>query len=204
MGQEIVSALDGRDGWAKPPIGSPSLVDIDLAGHKILKGCNIWPTGTWPLKGAFYSDLRKDGVKSGAEADPPGYCHFGTWLDETYFRQLTSEYLAEETYKGRTRKFWKIRASERDNHFLDARIMCMALVEHLGQSSLTPSEWAGLARERGAPASDALGLSPRAAGGHGGAPAATLAALAALDGTEDDDVAERLERLGKANAGLFR
>jgi phage terminase large subunit GpA-like protein len=34
-GQEIVYALDGRDGWAKPPIGSPSLVDIDLAGHKI-------------------------------------------------------------------------------------------------------------------------------------------------------------------------
>jgi phage terminase large subunit GpA-like protein len=33
-GQEIIYALDGRDGWAKPPIGSPSLVDIDLAGHK--------------------------------------------------------------------------------------------------------------------------------------------------------------------------
>ena len=46
------------------------------------------------------------------------------------------------------------------------RIMCMALAEHLGLSSLTPSEWAGLARERGALPSDALGLS-RNAGGQG-------------------------------------
>jgi phage terminase large subunit GpA-like protein len=135
--------------------------------------------------------LRKDGVKSGAEVDPPGYCHFGTWLDETYFRQLTAEYLAEETYKGRARKFWKIRASERDNHFLDARIMCMALAEHLGLSSLTPSEWVGLARERGAPGT---------AGGPVGAPGPTLTNL---DATEED-VAARLERLARANAALFR
>jgi phage terminase large subunit GpA-like protein len=168
-GQEILYALDGRDGWAKPPIGSPSLVDIDLEGHKVLKGAKIWPTGTWPLKAAFYSDLRKDGVKSGAPTDSQGYCHFGTWLDETYFRQLTSEYLAEETYKGHARKFWKLRASERDNHWLDARVMNMALAEHLGLSSLTPVEWRGLARERGGGTSDALGL-PRAAGGAGAAP----------------------------------
>jgi hypothetical protein len=56
--------------------------------------------------------------------------------------------------------------------------------------------WPG---ERGAPASDAFGLS-RASGGAGAAPRATLAAL---DGTENDDAA-RLEQLGKANAGLFR
>jgi hypothetical protein len=82
-GQEILYALDGRDGWARPPIGSPSLVDIDLEGHKTLKGCKIWPTGPWPIKGAFYSDLRKEGVKSGGAADPPGFCHFATWLDES-------------------------------------------------------------------------------------------------------------------------
>jgi hypothetical protein len=95
----------------------------------------------------------------------------------------------------------KIRASERDNHFLDCRIMCMALAEHLGLSSLTPSEWAGLARERGALPSDALGLS-RNAGGPGAAPGATLADLEA---TEDHDVAARLERLAAAlNAAPFR
>ena len=96
---------------------------------------------------------------------------------------------------GRARKFWKIRASERDNHFLDCRIMCMALAEHLGLSSLTPSEWAGLTRERGASAC------PRNAGGPGAAPGATLADLEA---TEDHDVAARLERLAAANAARFR
>jgi hypothetical protein len=68
--------------------------------------------------------------------------------------------------------------------------MCMALAEHLGLSSLTPSEWAGLARERGALPSDRSAC-PRSAGGPEAAPGATLADLKA---TEDHDVAARLER----------
>jgi hypothetical protein len=73
----------------------------------------------------------------------------------------------------------------------------LALAEHLGLSSLTPSEWAGLARERGGSSSDALGLSRVA----GAAPGATLANL---DATDDHDVEARLERLAAANAALFR
>ena len=99
-GEDLLFAVDGRDGWGKPPMGTPALVDIDLAGHKVKKGCKLWPVGTWPLKGAFYADLRKPGLKAGAEVDPEGYCHFGGWLDESYFKQITSEYLAEETRKG--------------------------------------------------------------------------------------------------------
>ncbi len=157
-GHDILYALDGRDGWGKPPLGTPSLVDIDLAGHRSKKGVKVWPVGTWPLKGVWYADLRKDGLRAGAEVDPGGYCHFGTWLDENFFRQITAEYLAEETYRGRARKVWKIRASERDNHQLDNAVYCLALAEHLGLSILTPAEWAQLARERGMPPSDALAL----------------------------------------------
>ena len=50
--------------------------------------------------------------------------------------------------------------NKRDNHFLDARFMCRALAEHLGLSSLTISEWAGLARERGTPVTEAPSRSP--------------------------------------------
>jgi phage terminase large subunit GpA-like protein len=157
-GHDILYALDGRDGWGKPPLGTPSLVDIDLAGHRSKKGVKLWPVGTWPLKGTFYADLRKDGMRAGAEVDPGGYCHFGTWLDENFFRQITAEYLAEETYRGRARKVWKIRASERDNHQLDTAVYCLALAEHLGLSNLTPAEWSRLAKERGMPPSDALAL----------------------------------------------
>jgi phage terminase large subunit GpA-like protein len=155
-GQDIVHGVDGRDGWQKPPIGLPSLVDIDLAGHRVKKGCKIWPVGTWPLKGAFYSDVRKEGIKSGHEEDPDGYCHFPSWLDENYFRQITSEYLTDEKIRGKVVRTWKLRASERDNHFFDCRVYNMALAEHLGLSSLTADEWAGLARERGGPAQEGV------------------------------------------------
>jgi phage terminase large subunit GpA-like protein len=69
-GRDVILATKGLDGWAKPPIGTPSLVDNDLAGHKVKKGCQLWPVGTWPLKGAFYDDLRKIGLKAGADTDP--------------------------------------------------------------------------------------------------------------------------------------
>ena len=198
-GEDVIFAVDGREGWGKPPIGTPSLVNIDLAGHKVKKGCKIWPVGTWSLKGAFYADLRKDGLRAGAEVDPDGYCHFGTWLDETYFRQLTAEYLAEETYRGRARKVWKLRASERDNHFLDCRVYNLALAEHLGLSSITPAEWAALAKERGMPASERPDLFRRALANGTPAPAAVD-----IEDIEREARDENLERMAKANAALFR
>jgi phage terminase large subunit GpA-like protein len=143
-------ALDGRDGWSKPALGMPTLQDIDFGGKRIRKGVQLWPVGTWPLKGAHYDDLRKDGIKAGKEADPTGYCHFGTWLDESYFRQVTSEYLATENFRGRTRRIWKVRAGE-ENHFLDCTIYNDALADYLGLSRMTADEWAALASERCAP-----------------------------------------------------
>jgi phage terminase large subunit GpA-like protein len=89
-GQDIIFAIDGRDGWGKPPIGTRALVDIDLGGNKVRRGCKIWPVGTWPLKGGFDADLRKQGLRGGAEVDPESYCHFPAWLDEGYFRQVTA------------------------------------------------------------------------------------------------------------------
>jgi phage terminase large subunit GpA-like protein len=150
-GQGMLFPLDGRDGWNKPAIGGSRPVDILLDGTRVPHGTHIWPVGTWPLKSAFYADLRKEGLRAGAEADPPGYCHFPAWLDEAYFRQVTAEYIAEETFRGRVKKRWRQRAGQKDNHFLDCRVYNMALAEHLGLSSLSPAEWAALARERGAP-----------------------------------------------------
>jgi len=140
-------AVDGRDGWNRPALGSPSVVDIDLNGKKI-GSIKLWPVGTWPLKGHWYEDLRRDGRKSGHEVDPPGYCHFGTFLDENYFKQVTSEYLAEKPSRGgRSTKVWQPRGNQ-DNHWLDCRVYNMALADHLGLSSMTEEEWKILARER--------------------------------------------------------
>ena len=107
-GRESVLALKGMDGWGKPAIGLPSLVDIDLDGRKVHKGARVWPVGTWPLKAAFYADVKKDGIKSGADVDPDGYCHFPTWLDENYFKQITSEWLTDEKIRGKISRVWKL------------------------------------------------------------------------------------------------
>jgi phage terminase large subunit GpA-like protein len=148
-GRDMVLAIKGMDGWNPPPIGTPTPVDIDLDGKKIRQGCKLWPVGTWSLKAGFYSDLHKVGIRSGEMVDPDGYCHFGRWLDEAYFKQITSEHLTDIIVRKRvTGRRWE---KTTDNHLLDCRIYNLALAEYLGLSSMTPEDWAELARRRGLP-----------------------------------------------------
>lgn len=143
-------ALKGLDGWHRPALGIGTPVDIDFNGKRIRNGTNVWGVGTWSLKGVFYADLRKEGIRSGQELDPPGYCHFGDWLDDVYFRQITSEYLGNENFKGRIRRVWMVRKGE-ENHLLDCAIYNMALADYLGLSRMTQDDWANLAAQRAAP-----------------------------------------------------
>lgn len=149
-GRVGVFALKGLDGWHRPALGTGTPVDIDFNNKRIRNGALVWGVGTWSLKGAFYDDLRKEGIKSGKDVDPPGYCHFGEWLDEVYFRQITSEYLGNENFKGRIRRVWKVRAGE-ENHFLDCAVYNAALADYLGISRMTQDDWARLASQRAAP-----------------------------------------------------
>ncbi|MFD1328284.1 phage terminase large subunit family protein [Mycoplana ramosa] len=150
-GKAGVFALDGLDGWSRPPIGQPKPVDINYNGQRIRNGVMLWGVGTWSLKGAFYSNLRKEGRAAGQDTDPPGYCHFGGWMDEVYFRQITSEYLGTEKFKGRSRQKWIPRVGY-ENHLLDCEVYGDALGEYLGISRMTPQEWSQLASIRGVPA----------------------------------------------------
>lgn len=148
-GRNMVLALKGLDGWGRPALGLPGLVDIHLDGTRVKQGCQLWPVGTWPLKGQFYSDLRKQGLRSGAGADPDGYIHHPIWLDESYFRQITAEHLEDIVVRGRkTGQRW---AKGGDNHFLDCAVYALALADHLGLSNMTTDEWAMLAKRRGQP-----------------------------------------------------
>lgn len=147
-GRPNTFALKGADGWSRPPLSSPSLVDIDLGGKKIKQGAAVWTVGTWSLKAQFYADLRKQRLVEGAPIEPAGACHHGKFLDESYFTQITNEYLADEKFKGRQRKVWKERGP---NHYLDCRIYNLALADYAGLSRLTSDEWVMLARMYGAP-----------------------------------------------------
>jgi phage terminase large subunit GpA-like protein len=148
-GKPATFALKGLDGWSRPAIGQPSPQDIDFAGKRIRNGAMVWGVGTWPLKGAFYSDLRKTAGTSGSDLTfPPGYCHFGGWMDEVYYRQITSEYLGDENFRGRVRRIWMVRKGE-ENHLLDCEIYGAALADYVGVSRMTPEQWAELAADRG-------------------------------------------------------
>ncbi|MEW6257414.1 MAG: terminase gpA endonuclease subunit [Pseudomonadota bacterium] len=144
-------ALKGEDGWERPAISAQAKpVDIDLEGRVVKNGAMLWKTGTWSLKLDHYDNLRKARVsEDGLSVNPPGYCHFALWLDEIYFKQITSEYLEDIVVRGRvTGRRW---AKRGENHYLDCRIGNMALAEHLGLSAMSPDEWRELARRRQVP-----------------------------------------------------
>jgi phage terminase large subunit GpA-like protein len=142
-------AIKGQSGWTTPAIGAPTKVDITLAGKRRKRGATLWPVGTWSLKGDHYAMLRKPGMRSGADFDPPGYCHFGDFLDANYFKQITAEYLSDETFRGRPRKVWKL--GREDNHLLDCRVYAMAMAEKLGLTRRTPERWVEIGRALGVP-----------------------------------------------------
>jgi len=143
-------ALKGAEGWGRVPLGVASDVDVDYRGRRMKGGAKVRAVGTWPLKSAFYADLALSASTDGSAVTyPAGYCHFGAFLDENYFKQLTAEYLDDEVYRGRPRKVWKL-GNNRENHFLDCRIYNRALA-HAYLASYTKDDWARVAKERGIP-----------------------------------------------------
>lgn len=133
-------AVKGEDGWHRPAISStPAKVDISLRGKRLRRGVSLWFVGTWGLKSELYENLRKDGLRDGAESNPAGFCHFAEFHDERYFRQLTAEHIGERESKGRVVKEW---VAGGPNHFHDCRIYNMAMAQHMGVGRMTDAEWA--------------------------------------------------------------
>lgn len=140
-------ATKGMDGWSRPAIpAAPSPMQVTINGKR--KGVKLWPIGTWPLKAELYANLRKEGLKDGAELYPSGFCHFSTGLhEEVFFRQLTSEHLVQEERAGRLHHRWH--DGGRPNHWLDCRIIARAMAEVLGLSSMTAEKWKEIIAVRG-------------------------------------------------------
>lgn len=147
-GREVILATKGLQGWGRPALGQPRLVDVDLGGKKIKEGAKVWGIGTWPMKAAHYTDLNLERAENSATY-PGGYWHHGSWVDERYFKQITAETLEEVKVRaGLTMRRWK---DHGPNHFLDCCVGNMTLAEYLGLSSTTPEQWASLAALRGLP-----------------------------------------------------
>ncbi len=72
-GRDLVFAGKGEDGWGRPALGQPKLVDIDVAGQKIRQGCKALADRHLPLKAQVYTMLGKDRVASDFANVPHGY-----------------------------------------------------------------------------------------------------------------------------------
>lgn len=153
-------AIKGQPGRGIPAIGIPSNKSVTRRGKRKKHGsARLWSVGTWSLKSEFYGNLHKIGQAAGALFDPSGYCHFGDWQGEEYFKQITAEYFEQKMKNGRYHEEWK--RSRKDNHLLDCRIYSMAMAEHLGLTRMKVAEWGAL-RSRLHPSPDTDLLSPTA------------------------------------------
>lgn len=143
-------AIIGRDGWGRPPLSAAAPQDIDYRGKIIRGGVTVRFVGTWPLKSTFYAYVAQVAKAEGSSLIfPMGYCHFGLFQDEAYFKQITAEHLTEKKVRGKKQQVWEVRAGA-DNHWLDCRIYNMAALDAYF-ASFTADDWARLASERGIP-----------------------------------------------------
>ncbi len=126
---------------ARMLVGTPSPVDVTVRGKRLQRGYKVWTIGVDIAKTELYGWLR---VRGDIDS-PPGYCHFPEY-GEGYFLQLTAEHLVTVTNRrtGRTRMEWQV-LPNRENHFLDARILARAAASVLGIDRMTPRQRATVA-----------------------------------------------------------
>lgn len=142
-GRPMAHAIKGMPGRGVAAIGLPKKVSIKKNGKRQRVGAaKVWPVGTWTLKGELTGNLHKLGLQSGEAVDPPGFCHFGQWNNQEYFKQMTAEYFESKLVKGRLKEGWDKR--RRANHWFDVRVYAMAMAELLGLSKLSKDGWAKL------------------------------------------------------------
>jgi len=148
-GEPRVMALDGRPRWGEPPIGSPSVKDVDYAGKKIGM-VQLWPVGTWDLKTEVAASLRLTEMGPDATgAWPAGAMRFPAMLSLDFFQQMTAEACVERgDRRGFGKREWiKIRSR---NEQWDLAIYTRALARH-ETASFSAESWDALAAQRQGP-----------------------------------------------------
>jgi phage terminase large subunit GpA-like protein len=150
-----VFAIDGRDGWNMPALGTP----VRPKGAP----CLLWPVGTYGLKSALYSLLKLTlggADESGRFAE--GAQHFPMACDEAFFEQLTAESLVEIADK-RTKRVKRVWAKPNDhtrNEQMDLWVYARAMAEGMPNGGLSSWSYPGpvwdeIIREFGGPPENA-------------------------------------------------
>lgn len=138
-------------------VGAPSPVEVTSGGKTLRRGYKIWPVGVDVAKGELYGHLRMNRHEDGSF--PSGFCHFPEH-SEDFFKQLTAEHLVTVTNKRtrRTKMEWQV-LPNRENHYLDARILARVAVAVLGIDRVPRARRADVAT-RPAPVAAPVASSP--------------------------------------------
>ena len=143
-----IRALDGRDKWKLPPLGTPKMVDVDWQGKKI-GSVALWPVGTWDMKSELAGALRLTEQGPGPDGWPAGAVRFNETIDRAWLDELLAEYCAEDPRTG-ARKWVKITAR---NEAWDLAVYCRAQARH-ETMQFDEARWNRLAAERLGPPAD--------------------------------------------------
>lgn len=133
-GQRVI-ATKGVSG-PRPLFSQPSKVEVTTGGRRMQRGGRVWPVGADTAKAELYGWL---GLPRGTGDPPAGYCHFPEYGEE-FFRQLTAEHLVTVVNKKtrRATRAWHV-LPNRENHFLDARILARVGAARLGIDKMSPA-----------------------------------------------------------------
>ena len=130
-----VFAINGQPGWRHDVIVSAERKELTQAGRRRRYSDPIWHIGTYSVKQILAARYARTASGKGFDETgaPAGYCWFPDGADEPFFRQLTSEYVAEETVKstGHKLRTWKLRSGE-ENHLFDCDVYNLAGLHKLG------------------------------------------------------------------------
>lgn len=137
-----VRALDGRDGWRLPPLGTPRPRDFDWNGQKIAGGVLLWPVGTWDMKSELASALRLTEQGPGPEGWPRGALRFNEQADRPWLDELLAEQCVENPRTGA--RSWKKIAAR--NEAWDLAVYARAQARH-ATLGWTEAKWAALEAE---------------------------------------------------------
>lgn len=128
-------ARKGRHVYAVKGMPGSRPVWTPKASKSVKYRAQVWHVGVDTAKDAWYSRLRTP--------DPgPGYCHFPTAYDETYFDMLTAEQVHTKFIKGRPTREWFCPKGRR-NEALDIRVYALAAL------MARPISWPALMQQRG-------------------------------------------------------
>lgn len=137
-----VRALDGRDGWKLPALGSARPVSFDWRGKrdgKIL----LHPVGTWDLKSELASALKLTEAGPGPDGWPAGALRFNEAVDKAWIDELLAEAFVRSPRTGKA-AWVKLRPR---NEAWDLAVYTRALARH-ATAGLVAEDWDRLTAER--------------------------------------------------------